>query len=349
MAEKLRRTILLQLTALMIGVGSGAIANFIGMPLPWMLGAMIGTTICAMIGVPMHSPAVLRPGVIPVLGVLLGSSLTLEVLKGAASWLPSISLMPLYVVSVTLLCMQVYIRLGGYSRPSAFFSSMPGGLNEMILLSVAYGGDERRVALAHGLRLLLTICLIGLIYGLVLHVSSSGGRNWTALDALTLADYLWLGGAALFGGLIGAKSRIPAGVVLVPMLISGALHITEVVTVPPPSALVIGAQAVMGTSVGARFFGVKLREILPDLALGAVSTLVMLGVALLFCLVLISVSDTDIAAVFLAFSPGGLSEMSLLALALGHAVTYVTVLHVFRIMVVLIFAPALYRLIGRKD
>lgn len=335
--------------ALAVGTVSGAIAAYINMPLPWMLGAMLGTTILSMSGLKMGSPIWLRPKVIPIIGVLLGSSLSMEVLSNALTWLPSVLLMPVFIVVATLSCMMIYRHFGGYSNASAFFASVPGGLSEMIMLSAAYGGDERRVALAHGIRVLLTIALVGLIYGLTLHVSSTGGRNWVALDALTLADYLWLGGAAVVGGVIGSRFNLPAGVIMVPMLISGVLHIIGVVTVAPPSLLVVMAQVVMGSSIGARFSGTTFKEILPDIFLGALSTVAMLGVAAVFALAVHVTAGTEISHSFLAFAPGGLSEMSLLALALGQAVAYVSVLHIIRILLVVVAAPQFFRVTTRKE
>lgn len=350
MSPQQRQRLWLQIIALAVGTVSGAVASYVHMPLPWMLGAMLGTTTLAMAGVKMRPPVWLRPKVIPILGVLLGSSLTMEVLNQAVTWLPSILLMPVFIVVATMACMAIYRYLGGYSSTSAYFASMPGGLNEMILLSAAYGGDERRVALAHGIRILLTIALIALIYGLTLNVSSSGPRNWVALDALTLSDYFWLGAAAVIGGALGAWLKMPAGVVMLPMILSGILHVFSVVTVAPPSLLVIAAQVVMGSAIGARFAGTKFSEILPDILLGAASTVAMVLIAAGFALAAFWIAGTDYSHSFLAFAPGGLSEMSLLALALGQAVAYVSVMHIIRIVLVVLSAPYLYRLLTpRRD
>jgi uncharacterized membrane protein AbrB (regulator of aidB expression) len=53
--------------ALTIGVLSGLLGYFIGMPLPWMLGPMIGTTIAAMLRLPVRGPGKLRHFVIPII------------------------------------------------------------------------------------------------------------------------------------------------------------------------------------------------------------------------------------------------------------------------------------------
>ena len=64
--------------ALLIGLAGGVVANFIGLPLPWMLGPMIANVVAAMLRAPVKGPAGLRNIVVPVIGVLLGSGVTAE-------------------------------------------------------------------------------------------------------------------------------------------------------------------------------------------------------------------------------------------------------------------------------
>ena len=55
-------------------------------------------------------------------------------------------------------------------------------------------------------------------------------------------------------------------------------------------------------------------------------------------------SNIPLAQAFLAFSPGGLTEMSLLTLAMGQDVTYVSVMHIIRITLVIAIAPTVFKL-----
>ena len=53
----------------------------------------------------------------------------------------------------------------------------------------------------------------------------------------------------------------------------------------------------------------------------------------------------NLATLFLALAPGGLTEMSLVALALGADTAFVTVMHFFRVSMVMIIAPQVFRLL----
>ena len=62
----------------------------------------------------------------------------------------------------------------------------------------------------------------------------------------------------------------------------------------------------------------------------------ILGVG--FAVLLARWVEEPVAALFLAFAPGGLAEMSLVALSLNMSVIYVTAHHVLRIVLAVSFA-----------
>jgi membrane AbrB-like protein len=343
------RRIACQGLALALGTASGGLAYVLHMPLPWMLGAMFGTTVAALAGLPVHAPNAMRPLVIPVLGVLLGSSMRAEVLAGAVAWIPSLLLLPVFLGTAGLLGASFYRRVGGYAPVTAFFAAMPGGLNDMIIIGGAMGADERKVAMAHAVRVLFAITLIALFFGLVLGASSRSGSGggWTPITAVKPDELAWLAGAAILGGWIGNASRLPAGGILIPMALSGALHIAGTVAVPPPSILVVIAQIVMGTTVGCRFAGTALAEIRRDLLLGVATSGIVVSATLTFSILVHVVTGIALSQAFLAYAPGGLSEMSLIALAMGEDVAYVSVMHITRVVTVIFCAPLVFRLSRR--
>jgi membrane AbrB-like protein len=334
--------------ALLIGVASGALAFAIGMPLPWMLGPMIGNTIAAILHAPTAPPAKLRPIVIPVIGVMLGSGITPEIVEALGDWAISFLVLPPFLIVAAGVSFLFYRKIGGYDPVTAFFSAMPGGLNEMLILGAEQGGDEKRIALAHASRILLVIGFVALFFGLVLGVTSGGsGQRWTGLWELALADYAVLAACAVAGVYLGRALRLPAAAVLGPMLLSGVAHFFHVVDVPPPTVLVIAAQVVMGTVIGCRFIGATAREVGHDLFLGIFSTIGMLITGVGFAAVVAALTDTELSQAFLAYSPGGLTEMSLLAFAMGGDIAYVSLTHIVRIVMVIFSAPLVFRWLGR--
>ncbi|SFR51545.1 hypothetical protein SAMN04488005_2447 [Yoonia tamlensis] len=352
LADRSRTQLRAQGLAVFIGIIGGICAYLAGLPLPWMLGPMMVTTVAAMLHVPVQAPIRLRPIAIPVIGVLLGSSVTAEIFGLLQQWIFTLIALPVYLAVASVVSFAVYRRLGRYDRITAFYAAMPGGLNEMLLLGGQAGGDERRIALAHAARVLLVIVFVALFFGLVLGVTSGtrGATRWVPLNALVWTDYAMLAGCAVLGNWSGTRLGIPAAPVFGPMILSAAAHIAGLVTVSPPTLFIIAAQITMGTIIGSRFAGATFAQVGRDILLAATASGCMLIVATVFALTIGWASGIPISQAFLAFSPGGLTEMALLTLALDQDVTYVSVMHILRITCIIGVAPAVFGLwVARSD
>jgi len=339
------KPLLPQFTALALGVVGGLAAYFVGLPLPWMLGPMIANTVAALLHAPIGGPDRLRPYVIPVIGVMLGSGVTAEVFGLLGTWALSLLLLPLFLFCAAGISYLVYRRIGGYDPVTAFYSAMPGGLNEMLILGGEAGGAERRIALAHAARVLIIIVFVALFFGLILGVSSGGrgATQWIGLYQITMLDYAILAGSAVAGALLGKWLGLPAAPIFGPMILSGVAHIAGWVTVAPPSVFVIAAQITIGTIIGTRFVGATLKEIRTDIGLSAIASFLMLVAAVGFAQLIAMINGIPLTQAFLAFSPGGLTEMSLLTLAMGQDVTYVSIMHIIRITLVIAVAPFVFK------
>lgn len=335
--------------ALLIGLCSGALAYFLNMPLPWMLGAMIGTTIAAMAGAPIKAPIRLRPIVIPIIGVMIGSAMTSEIWNQLDQWAGTLIILPFVLLASAAVSYFIYRRVGHYDQTTAFFSSMPGGLNEMLLIGEDAGGDERRIALAHAARILLVIFMVALFFGLFLGVrSGSNGATWIALSDPTIIDYLILIGCMIIGVPLAKRLNLPAAMMFGPMIFSGVAHLIGWITIAPPTIFIIAAQVAMGAIIGCRFIGAKINEIGRDLSLALVATSFMLLIAGSFAFATAWTVGMPLSQTFLAFAPGGLTEMSLLTLAIGQDVAFVSVIHLIRITFVIGFAPAVFGIFSRR-
>ena len=334
-----------------LGIVAGLAAYGVGLPLPWMLGPMIATTIAASAGLPINQPKSWPMVALPIIGVMLGSRITAEIVEQAGQFTLTLILLVPFVFVACGLSFLFYRKVAGFDRVTAYYAAMPGGLNDMMILGAAAGGDDRRIALAHAARVLCVIGFVALFFGFVLGVrSANAGGGWVGLTDLGLSEAGWLLFSVALGIPLGLALRLPAAPMLGPMLVSGAVHVAGLVELPPPDLLVIAAQIVLGVRIGARFNGVAAGMIVRDLGFGAVSSIMMISVALIFAWVASYASGVEMTQSFLAFSPGGFIEMSLLALALGQEVAYVSFAHMARILLVIFGAPVAYRMIwGRPD
>ena len=114
----------------------------------------------------------------------------------------------------------------------------------------------------------------------------------------------------------------------------------------PPWEIVAVAQVVVGSSVGAQFAGVPMERILRTIGASIGSTSLMLITTVCFALALSRLTGIGFEPIVLAFSPGGLAEMSLIALSLGIETAFVATHHIVRIAMIVIAAPLLFKVLG---
>jgi membrane AbrB-like protein len=333
---------------LLIGAVGGALFFYFRMPLAWMMGAMVACTVVSLSGVELEVSSKVRAVMVSVLGVLLGSAFTPEVVAKAAQWPVTIVGLAVYIAVIAGLLYLYFTKVQGYDPATAYFSATPGGLNEMVIAGQAMGGDERTIALTHGARVLLVVLVIPFWFRY-----TEGERAITAavgpsLTGLSLADIAVPGACAVFGLVVGKLIRLPAYRIVGPMLLSSAVHLAGWTETAPPWEVVAIAQVVVGSAVGSRFSGVPLERVLKTIGVSLGSTGLMLVTTVLFALALSRFTGIDFEPVVLAFSPGGLAEMSLIALSLGIETAFVAAHHVLRIGMIVIAAPLIFKALGVK-
>ncbi|MDW8371860.1 MAG: AbrB family transcriptional regulator [Geminicoccaceae bacterium] len=327
--------------ALAIGAAGGLLFERAGLPLAWLLGPMLATTIASLAGAPIAVPAALRGPTVAVLGVLLGSGFDEAVVERLLRWAPIVAALPLYLV-VVVACALLYLRrIGGLEPRTAWFAATPGGLGEMIVFGDRAGGDMRTIALVHSTRILLVVFTIPFA------LRAQGFEIPSVPRAARLPagplDLVAMAACGVFGYLAGRFARLPAPALLGPMLASAAAHLSGLVHGAPPPLIVAAAQLVIGTQVGARFAGYPPLRVLQTVATGFALTMVMLGLVLASAWLLARASGLPLLVLVLALAPGGLAEMSLLALALGQDPALVAAVHILRIALLVTAAPLLFR------
>jgi len=310
----------------------------LGLPLPWLLGAMLTVTAATLAGLRAEIAPRLRSAMLVVIGVLIGSAFDRGMLADLDRWLWSLGALPLYVVVIGGGMMVYLRRAAGFDRATAYFAAAPGGLSEMILLSDRFGADVRRVSLVHALRVLLLVTAIPFV------VDQLGLLAPTppARAAPALADGALLLAAGVAGVVVARLVRLPNAILLGPMLASAVVHIAGWTESHPPDAVVAFAQVVVGAAVGTRFAGLGFGEVVRTLGHGAVMTAMMVALGAGFALVIHPLAGLALLPLLIAYVPGGVAEMALVALALGIDPAFVTTHHAVRIALVVGLASVLF-------
>jgi membrane AbrB-like protein len=269
-----------------------------------------------------------------------GHAITPEVLAEARHWWPSLLALLAFLPIAHATGYLIYSR-GGLPKLESFFGSVPGGLIETVQMGEEAGADVRVLITLQTLRLIGTIIAVPLIFlALTGHtVGSAAGTTMVGASVpLTLQDVGLMIAAGLIGVQAGKWLRLPGYIITGPLLCSAALHATGLMQAIPPGWLVAVTQVILGAGLGVRFVGMDHKLLVKCGKLAAINGVFALVLAFAFAEVVHLLAGEPLAATFLAFAPGGLAEMSLVALSLNMSVIYVTAHHVLRIVLAVSFA-----------
>lgn len=333
---------------LLLGLAGAVLFSLFHLPLAWMMGAMTTTTIATMAGLPAAIYSWMRALMLAVLGVLLGSAFTPEIVSQAPRWLDSILLLLVYLSLSTMLCYFYFTKIARYDPVTAFFSSCPGGLSEMIALGDYYGGNTRRIALTHATRVLLVVATVPLYFKLVAGADIPSLPTGTGAQGdLNFFEVAILCGCGVVGYWLGHRLRIPAAGLVGPLVLSALTHGMGISSAGLPSWVIASAQLVVGAAIGCRFAGLTAADMTRTILRAAGSTIVLLGLAVGFAFLTSALVHQPVAGLVLALSPGGLTEMALVSLSLGVETAFVSAMHILRITVVVLIAAPLFRALGQ--
>ena len=286
-----------------------------------------------------------------VAGVSLGAYLESDALRALASlWLP-VALVSLATLGLSLLCGEVLARTTPLDPPTAALGMIAGGASGIVGMSGELGADDRLVAFMQYLRVLVVVLLtpvgIAVLFG---SKHESGGAQVPSTG--TFGDPLdWLLTAALAAGgaLLGLRARITAGVLLVPMLLTGVLVLTGVLhDFAVPALLNQTAFSLIGLRVGLSFTVGTVKLLGAPDAPRARDDRVPAGGELRARGRLAATTPATLLDAYLATTPGGLYAVLAVAFGAGANTTFIVAVQTLRVIAMVLLAPLAVRLMLKR-
>lgn len=333
--------LLLAITAILI-----ALLHLLGLPAAFLLGAMGGAMVVAGRGAKLRFPDWTFALAQAVVGCLIARSFTLALFHAVAEHL---GLFVGVTVSVLLVATGLGLalaRLRVLPGSTALWGSFPGAATVMVLLSASFGGDMRLVAVMQYLRVVLvavTASSIARIFGLSGHASHHPA--W--LVPVAWPSFAVLVAIILVGGLVGPRVRVPAGPLLLPMVVATVLQDLGLVRVELPQLVLVSSYVVVGWAIGLRFTREAFRDAgraLPQV-LGTIVMLVAACAGIGWALT--RIAHLDVLTAYFATSPGGADSIAIIAAGTSVDVSLVMAVQMGRFLAVLLFGPTLAKLAAR--
>lgn len=331
-----------------IALSTGWLFLQFNLPAPFLMGSLFGVWVIganlprlqAHLGVArwFHIPVVLG------LGVLIGSHFTADIIHHAWQWSDTLLAMIMVTMIVTIAGFLFLTKWRGYDKLTAFLCSVPGGQAEVLVMAREQVEKDYVVALFHLIRVAFvffsTPLLLAFIQGTQAVVSSNqqlaAMPGIADLSTLELSYFIGLG---IIGYIIAKIVRLPMAHLLGPFILSTIAHATGLIQIPRIFEFVMLAQLAIGGAVGARLSQVRFAELLVYLKDAILNTMMILTLYFLAALVMVQITELDLLSLWLAFVPGGLYEVTLLALIFGFDIAFVAFHHTARIILIFITMP----------
>ncbi len=327
----------------------GAALGLIGVPAGWLSGSILAVAGSAIAGRPMLIPTLLMRAIFVLIGASLGAVVTPETLHGMATYPLSIAVMVL-AMAVISVGGAGYLRLvHKWGTVDSYLAAAPGGMSQVLALGAELGGDLRAIAIVQSIR--VVVIAVGLPAGLSLLglVGHAAPRMTAPLSVDVLDELAILLAASTVVAIIAYRIRFPGGLLFGAMLTSAILHGSGLIHAVMPWWVAIAAMIAMGAITGSRFANTSPRMLLNFFAAAFGSFAVAVAISAVFAALLISMLSLRAAEVMIAFAPGAVDAMMLLALALSLDPVYVGAHHLTRIFFVSLTMPLLARYSARAQ
>ncbi|MGA8885697.1 MAG: AbrB family transcriptional regulator, partial [Pseudolabrys sp.] len=328
---------------LALAAAGGAALGLIGVPAGWLSGSILAVAGASLAGRPMLIPTLLMRAIFVLIGISLGAVVTPETLHGMATYPVSIAVLILAMALISI-GGAGYLRLiHRWDNVDAYLAAAPGGMSQVLALGAELGGDLRAIAIVQSIR--VVVIAVGLPAGLSMLglVGQAPPRVTGALSIGVLDELAILVAASTVVAIIAYRIRFPGGLLFGAMLTSAVLHGSGLIHAVMPWWAVNTAMVAMGAITGSRFANTPLRMLLNFVGAAFGSFAVAVTIAAAFAAVLISVLSLRAAEVMIAFAPGSVDAMMLLALALNLDPVYVGAHHLTRIFFVSLTMPLVAR------
>jgi len=334
------------ISVILISIPSAIVADYFNIPLAWMLGPMIVTSIAALAGLKVVMPKIALSSILIILGLHIGNYIDQNLFNQMINWFWTSVIMLIYIIICILIVSKYLQKYAGYGEKASIFSSAPGALGPLMILAENEKTDLSQVATSHLIRLIIIITVIPFII-----------VNNTGSEVLLLDNFDYMGQnhlklilliiASLFFIFIFDKIRVPAALLSGTLFASGLLQITDIASYKLPDASINFCLLILGASVGCRFAEKTVKEIANNSLHSIVATTILVLLGLVAAYVATFFVDTNILTLILSFSPGGIYEVAVIAIAFDLDPDFVAFHHIIRLLFILFTVPIFLRILEK--
>ncbi|GFM85651.1 membrane protein [Pseudomonas cichorii] len=280
-------------------------------------------------------------------GVLIAHAMTMGVLITAMQSWHVMLFATLLTVILSAVVGLVLVRFAGIPSNTAAWGTSPGAASAMVAMSEDYGADSRVVATMQYVRVVCVV-VVGSLVSRFMGAPDSGAdlhSSEVALQSMNLLDLGLSLGVIVIGVLLG--SRMPAGALLVPLVLGGALQLSGLLQITIPTWLLAMGYGAIGCYIGLRFDRDTISYVWRRLPMMIFASMLLIVLCALSAWLIAAMLGKDYLSVYLATSPGGLDAMAIIAIDTHADVGFVLAMQTLRLFGVILTGSFLARQIIR--
>lgn len=323
--------------------------DLIRLPAEFLIGPMLAAIAVGVNGATVRVPQIAFGGAQAIIGILIAASLSLSTFAAIGSNWAVVTGVVLLTLAASSVLGYLISRWRIMPGATGVWGVSPGAASAMVLMAGAFGADQRLVAFMQYLRVIMVTVAAAAI-----------ARLWVDTSGVSLPPVEWfppiqwpaLGatfGLAILGAALGRLLRLPSPFFLGVMILAAIAHVGFDVPLQLPQWLLAVSYALVGWSIGLHFTPAILRHAARTLPQITLSILALMAVCGALAWLLVETMGVDPLTAYLATSPGGMDSVAIIAAASRQVdLSFVMALQAARFLVVLIFGPALARLVARS-
>lgn len=242
----------------------------------------------------------------------------------------------------------VFCKFQIFPGTTAVWGLLPGAATVMIIMSEQFQADVRLVAFMQYLRVVFVGLVASVVGLLAAHVAPMASHSVVWFAPIRIIPFAETMSIALLGVFAGSASRLPAGTLLLPLLLGGFAQCSGLLSLELPQWLLALAYAVIGWSVGLKFTKEALShtvKILPQTVIAIFLMIVFCGGLSFF---LTRVLGVDPLTAYLSTSPGGMDSIAIIAASSTVDMPFVMTLQTIRFLVVLFLGPTASKFVATR-
>ncbi|WP_163470286.1 AbrB family transcriptional regulator [Fusobacterium sp. IOR10] len=276
-------------------------------------------------------------------GAYIGSKIGIDDIKGFRYILkPAITILFVMVI-LNFVMVFFMMKFTDMDFVTAVFATSPGGLPDMAIIAYDFGADVSKITILQLVRLLSVIIIPNIIEILLkrfnnisikekeINVKKVQNKNEISKIIITFL-------ISSLGGIVGYKLGIPAGTMTFAMIFTAIYNITLKKAYIPMKVKDL-AQILAGVLIGSK---VTVSDILQLNTIGIPVFIVILGFILMNIILgtlVYKTSDFNLSTSFFSASPGGMTNISIIADDFGADTPKVSVIQLMRVISIIAFYP----------